>query len=137
VSGAAQANARQRGFIWCAACILLGTLAQLALKWAVRHLPPLSLAGVQSILAQPDALALSLLFFGLFSYALSMLCWFFVLRRLPLSYAYPMLSLSYALVYLLAAVLPWFAEPVTTLKTAGVILILLGIRLIHTDRKSN
>ena len=69
------------------------------------------------------------------AYALSMACWFFALRRLPLSYAYPLLSLSYVLVYLLAAVLPWFGETATLLKTAGVALIVFGVRLIHTAGK--
>ena len=135
MSGATRKAAQRRGLVWCAASIVLVTLAQLALGWAMHHLPPFSLESVPQLLIQPAPLPLALLFFGLSGYALSMLCWFFALRRLPLSYAYPLLSLSYALVYLLAAVLPWFGESVTLLKTAGVALIVFGVRLIHTAGK--
>lgn len=128
----ARPAARRAGLGWCAASVLLVTLAQLALKWAVQHLPPFSLEAFPQALVQAAPLPLILLSSGLFGYALSMLCWFFALRRLPLSQAYPMLSISYALVCLLAAALPWFAEPFTLLKTAGVLLIMLGVRLIHT-----
>lgn len=134
MSGVARETTRRRGLAWCAATIVLVTLAQLALGWAMPHLPPLSLE-FGSLLEEPAWLPLALLFFGLLGYALSMLCWFFALRRLPLSYAYPMLSISYALVYLLAAMLPWFAQPATILKTAGVVLIMFGVHLIHTGDK--
>ena len=135
MNSAARTVARRQGILWCATSIVLVSLAQLALKWAVRQLPPLSPEDILRVLAQSAPLPLTLLFAGLSGYALSMLCWFFALRRLPLSYAYPMLSISYVLVYLLAAALPCFAEPVTTLKTGGMILILIGVLLIHTGRK--
>ena len=126
---------QRRGLVCCAASILLATLAQLALKWSVGQLPPISPDAVTRLLEAGFRLPLALLAAGVAAYALSMLCWFFALRRLPLSYAYPLLSLSYALVYLLAAVLPWFGESVTLLKTAGVALIVFGVRLIHTAGK--
>ena len=135
MSDAMRATSRRRGLAWCAISIVLVTLAQLALGWAVPRMPPLSLESVPQLLVLPVPLSLALLLSGLLGYALSMLCWFFTLRRLPLSYAYPMLSISYALVYLLAAVLPWFGEPVTTLKTAGVFLIMFGVLLIHSTDK--
>ena len=135
MSGAGRTTARRRGLCWCAASILLVTLAQLCLKQAVSHLPPLSPEAFLRIAAHADPPLIALLLFGLAAYTLSMLCWFFALRRLPLSYAYPMLSISYASVCLLAALLPWFAEPATMLKAAGVILIMVGVRLIHTAEK--
>lgn len=127
-------EASGRGIIWCLASILLATLAQLSLKWAVSHLPHLSLD------APPDILnisypALAALAAGLASYALSMLCWFMALRRLPLAYAYPMLSLSYVLVCLLAAVLPSLNETLGVFKIAGILCILLGVRLINTPSR--
>jgi undecaprenyl phosphate-alpha-L-ara4N flippase subunit ArnF len=133
MKGATQAKALRRARAWCVGSIVLASSAQLALKWAVQQLPPLSLEFVLLIPALRPGLALALLFLGLCCYAVSMLCWFQALRWLPLSYAYSMLSLSYVLVYLLAAVLPWFAESVTILKTAGVALIMFGVRLIHTS----
>ncbi len=130
-------DARRRGLAWCGASILLVTLAQLALTWAVQHLPQLSPASALQILLTGPRIPLALLLGGLSAYALSMICWLFALRRIPLRSAYPMLSLSYALVYLLAAALPWFDEPVTMLKTAGVILIVFGVRLVHAADKDS
>ena len=126
---------KRQGIAWCAASIALVTLAQLALKWSVGQLPSFSPEMLPRLLEAGFRLPFALLAAGVSAYALSMACWFFALRRLPLSYAYPLLSLSYALVYLLAAVLPWFGETATLLKTAGVALIIFGVRLIHTAGK--
>ena len=73
---------------------------------------------------------------GIFGYALSMLCWFFALRHLPLNRAYPLLSVSYALVYLAAVILPWFNESATLLKTLGTLFILFGVGLINSKPKT-
>jgi len=100
------------------------------MKWAVSDLPSLSFGAIPQILNPQHFLALALLFCGLFAYAVSMLCWFFALQSLPLNFAYPMLGLSYALVYLLASALPYFSEQITLLKTTGVGLILLGVWFI-------
>ncbi|MBO2007249.1 4-amino-4-deoxy-L-arabinose-phospho-UDP flippase, partial [Serratia marcescens] len=67
----------------------------------------------------------------IFGYALSMLCWFFALRHLPLNRAY-LLSVSHALVYLAAVILPWFNESATLLKTLGTLFILFGVGLINS-----
>ena len=126
---------KRQGLAWCAASIALVTLAQLALKWSVGQLPSLSPEMLPRLLEAGFRLPFALLAAGVSAYALSMACWFFALRRLPLSYAYPLLSLSYVLVYLLAAVLPWFGETATLFRTAGVALIVFGVRLIHTAGK--
>ena len=121
-----------QGLLWCLGSILLATLAQLSLKWAVARLPPLCLEAPLDLLhvAHP---ALAALLLGLGSYALAMLCWFMALRRLPLAYAYPMLSLSYVLVCLLAAALPGLNESLGLFKIAGILCILLGVWLINTS----
>ncbi len=54
------------------------------------------------------------------------------LRDLPLGRAYSLLSISYALVYLLAASLPLFNEPFTLSKTLGVALVILGVITINS-----
>lgn len=48
------------------------------------------------------------------------------LRTLALSRAYPLLGVSYVLVYLAAVALPWFNESAGWLKSLGTLLILLG-----------
>ena len=127
-------DAAGRGLLWCLGSILLATLAQLSLKWAVSHLPPLSLDAPLDILnvGRP---ALTALLVGLGGYALSMLCWILALRSLPLNYAYPMLSLSYVLVCLLAAALPGLDEALSLFKAGGILCILLGVWLINTPAR--
>lgn len=68
-------------------------------------------------------LALAVLLLGL-----GMLVWLTVLQRLPLSVAYPMLSLNFVLVTLAARWL--FNEPTTLRHWCGVASIMLGILLM-------
>lgn len=122
-----------KGYAWGAASVLLVTMAQLLMKWGMVQIPPLSFTSVYLQLLSDYWLALLAVSGGIFGYALSMLCWFFALRYLPLNRAYPLLSVSYALVYLAAVILPWFNESFTLLKTLGTLCILFGVWLINTD----
>ena len=130
----------KKGLIWCLGSILLVSVAQLALKYAMMELPPLAFEDLSLLrearlsLTMALTMPLAMLAGGLGAYALSMLCWFLALRHLPLNYAYPMLSLSYVLVYLAAVALPWFGEPAGMLKSCGILLILLGVWLINSGR---
>ncbi|SFU33434.1 4-amino-4-deoxy-L-arabinose-phosphoundecaprenol flippase subunit ArnF [Xenorhabdus koppenhoeferi] len=128
-----------KGYLWAVASVLLITIAQLLLKWGVARLPEFSLSvhwlDVDWLWQNHNPLLMIMA--GLTGYALSMLCWFFTLKYLPLNKAYPVISLSYALVYIMAALLPWFDETVSLLKTAGIIFILLGVWLISRPEKNH
>ncbi|EEQ11590.1 4-amino-4-deoxy-L-arabinose-phosphoundecaprenol flippase subunit ArnF [Yersinia mollaretii] len=121
-----------KGYLWGVGSVVLVTIAQLMLKWGMMHTPLMSLADINGVFLAQHLTQLMAVICGLAGYALSMLCWFFALRYLPLNRAYPLLSLSYALVYLAAVLLPWFNESATLLKTVGAGFILLGIWLIST-----
>ena len=69
---------------------------------------------------------------AILAYALSMLSWLLALRDLPLGRAYSLLSISYALVYLLAASLPLFHEDFSLSKSLGVALVILGVITINS-----
>ena len=56
--------------------------------------------------------------------------WLAVLVRYRLSYAYPLLALSYVLVYVGATSWPELAEPATPQRTLGTLLILAGVALV-------
>ena len=73
---------------------------------------------------------------GLSCYAVSMGCWIFALKQLPLSIAYPLLSLSYVLVYLGAVYLPGLQESVSVIKNIGILCILAGLALVLYQQKS-
>lgn len=67
-------------------------------------------------------------------YALSLLAWMISLKFLPLNRAYPLLSMSYVLVYLATICLPWYDETLSVRKTLGIMLIICGIVLISRKR---
>lgn len=113
-----------RGYLLALCSVLLVTLAQLMLRWAMHQLPSLPMLITQYALYW---LPLLVLCGGLTAYACSMVSWFLALRHLPLSRAYPLLSISYVLVWLLAISLPLFAEPFHAGAMAGVFLILVGL----------
>ncbi|HEI6964167.1 TPA: 4-amino-4-deoxy-L-arabinose-phosphoundecaprenol flippase subunit ArnF [Yersinia enterocolitica] len=121
-----------KGYLWGIGSVVLVTLAQLMLKWGMMHTPLMSLADINAEFLARHLTQLFAVTLGLIGYAFSMLCWFFALKYLPLNRAYPLLSLSYALVYLAAVLLPWFNEPATLLKTIGAGFILLGIWLVNS-----
>ncbi|RME74574.1 MAG: hypothetical protein D6784_09595 [Chloroflexi bacterium] len=84
-------------------------------------------------LAHPDA-SLPMLFLypqtwlGFLVYGLSAVCWLWVLTRAQLSFAYPLLALTFPLVVILSSLL--FAEVVTPLRWAGVLVIVVGVSLL-------
>ncbi|CNI35746.1 4-amino-4-deoxy-L-arabinose-phosphoundecaprenol flippase subunit ArnF [Yersinia rohdei] len=126
-----------KGYCWGFGSVVLVTVAQLMLKWGMMNTPLMSWADISWPFLVSHLTQLIAVICGLFGYALSMMCWFFALRFLPLNRAYPLLSLSYVLVYLAAVLLPWYQEPATLLKTLGSGFILLGIWLIHTQPTKN
>lgn len=120
-----------RGYVWGCASLLLVSSAQLMMKWGMSHMPTLLLDKLLYALLMNNLLAVFIVCCGIAGYALSMVCWFFALRELPLNRAYSLLSLSYALVYLAAVWLPWFHENMHPLKSLGALSILLGVWLIN------
>lgn len=120
-----------KGYAWGGASVMLVTLAQLLMKWGMVQIPLVSFADVSPALLVNYCQPLLAVGGGILGYALSMLCWFFALRFLPLNRAYPLLGISYALVYLAAVILPWFNETASLQKSFGTLFILLGVGLIH------
>ena len=119
----------RRGIVFALASVLLVSVAQLSMRWSVTRLPrPDQWLSVPSV----DSTALAVVLAAIFAYALSMLCWLAALRDLPLGRAYSLLSISYALVYLLAASLALFNESFSFSKSLGVALVMLGVITINT-----
>lgn len=118
------------GLLFALGSVVLVSAAQLLLKWAMMQLPDIS--RLPQFLSSLSHLPLptAALLLGLLAYALSMLCWLLALKRLPLSRAYPLLSLSYLLVWLAALWLPGLNEAFHWGKLAGASLIVGGLLLI-------
>lgn len=69
---------------------------------------------------------------GIMLYGISLLLWFYVLSQLPLSKAYPLVSLGYIISIFLGFYL--LDEPLTTFKIIGVIFICIGVVFISLSK---
>lgn len=118
----------RRGITFALGSVLLVSAAQLGMRWSMSRLPSPEHWLTTSI----DLSAVAVVLIAILAYALSMLCWLAALRDLPLGRAYSLLSISYALVYLLAASLPLFNEAFSLSKTIGVALVILGVITINS-----
>jgi drug/metabolite transporter (DMT)-like permease len=65
---------------------------------------------------------------GLVLYSVAMLLWLSILSRVELSYAYPMLSLSYVFIVLASWLI--FDEHISLLRLMGVLFICLGVTMV-------
>ena len=127
----------RRGLAFASGSVLLVSGAQLGMRWSMTRLPePAQWLNATSH-GDVSLSALAVVSAAIAAYALSMLFWLLALRDLPLGRAYSLLSVSYALVYLLAASLPIFDERFTLSKTLGVTLVILGVLTINSRRTRN
>jgi drug/metabolite transporter (DMT)-like permease len=65
---------------------------------------------------------------GLFLYGISTILWIMALKKVELSYAYPMVSLGYIFVFIASYFI--FHEPLNWLRLGGMLFIIAGISLV-------
>lgn len=65
---------------------------------------------------------------GLFLYGISTILWILALKKVELSYAYPMVSLGYVFVFIASYFI--FHEPINWLRIGGMVFIMAGITLV-------
>ncbi len=118
----------RRGISFAMGSVLLGSAAQLGMRWSMTRLPSPEHLLTSSI----DTAAVAVVLGAILAYGVSTLSWLAALRDVPLGRAYSLLSISYALVYLLAASLPVFNEAFSVTKTLGVALVMLGVITINS-----
>lgn len=124
-------GAKRLGLAAIAASVLLSAAAQLLMKAGMVQLA--AFGGVASLASAANVGAWVVA--GLLCYVGSMLTWLIALSRYDLSIAYPTLSASYVLVYVVAGWLPFFREDLSGQKTVGILLIVAGIGLVtYTGR---
>ncbi len=112
-------------YLYVLATVLLMVFGQILIKWQV-----LKAGALPEKLGEQFSFAARLLFnpwiLGALALAfLAAICWMIAMSKLPLSHAYPFVSLSFVLVLVLSAAC--FGESVTWPKILGVSLILLGV----------
>jgi drug/metabolite transporter (DMT)-like permease len=110
--------------------VILGSIGQVTIRYGASRLGNLhSGEGItSSLLGALRGMLTPYVFFGLVLYALSAVIWIFVLNQVKLSFAYPMISLSYVLVVVLSALILHEKVPMVTI--AGLVLISVGVSLI-------
>lgn len=72
-------------------------------------------------------------FSGFFLYGISSVFWLFVLKKIPLSVAYPSLSLTYIFIVILSVFI--LKEPFSVQKIFGVLFIFIGVCLLNINLK--
>lgn len=103
------------------ASVLTGAFGQIFLKIGALKINESTLSGILKFLNTS-------VFFGFFFYGLSSLIWIVVLRKVQLSYAYPLVSFGYVVVFMASYFL--FHETISFNRIIGLILILAGILFI-------
>jgi len=104
-------------FWFILAGVLLNATAQLLLKAGTNAMP----LGLR-LAIEPHILA------GLACYVISVVVWVVALSRVPVSIAYPMLSIGYVVNALAAWAL--LGETVTTMRMAGIAVIVVGVFMV-------
>lgn len=108
--------------------VMLNAVAQLLLKAGTRSIGhfEFSAANVRpigwSLASNPHIIG------GLTCYAVGVMVWIMALSRVEVSAAYPMLSLG----YVVNAFFAWwlFGEAVTSMRIAGMVIIIIGVYLV-------
>jgi multidrug transporter EmrE-like cation transporter len=113
------------GYAFIALTILLTVYGQIVLKWQVGAAGPLPANTMDKVEFLARLLLNPWIISGFVAAFLASIAWMGAMTKFDISHAYPFMSLNFVLVIALSAFL--FAEPVTPLKLAGLVLIISGI----------
>ena len=113
-------------FLCCG--VLLNALAQLGLKAATEKTGPLVAGNAAMLRRSLEILTVPWLWAALACYGFSVIVWVVGLSRVPVSQAYPLLSLGYVLNVGLA----WWllGETPNVMRVAGIAVIVFGVVLV-------
>ena len=108
--------------------VLLNALAQLGLKAATRVTGPLVATDSDVVRRGLELLTVPSLWYALCAYGLSVIVWLVGLSRVPVSQAYPLLSLGYVINIGLA----WWllGEVPNVQRVGGIAIIVLGVVVV-------
>jgi drug/metabolite transporter (DMT)-like permease len=105
--------------------VIINTTGQFAVKTGVNKVGAVSLTDIHAIIR---ALTSWMVIAGFLLYFASALLWISILSRNELSWAFPMLSLSYVLTAILSPV--FLHESFSVQRFAGIVVICLGVYLV-------
>jgi len=110
------------------ASVILGALGQVSMKKGMSHLDSISLKLSNFLTSLAQMITSPFVLLGIFLYAVSTIFWLALLSKWDLSYAYPMISISYVLVLLFSWI--FFQERFGFVRIFGVLLICSGVFLV-------
>lgn len=113
--------------------IILTSGAQLLFRYVMQHLQIVEILSYREwgeLIETLSTMDLGMLTLGIVLYASSMLFWIFALSRLDVSLAYPLLSVSYVIVYFGAVYLPALEESASLIKLLGTVVMVIGIVIL-------
>lgn len=118
-------------------CLGLSTVlvsaAQLLFRFVMQDHEALAANILTGVPALPGTIGpggVLLLALGITLYAISMCLWIFALARFDVSFAYPLISISYILVHACAIFLPGFDESFSVSRLIGTLIIVAGVILL-------
>ena len=108
--------------------VLLNAAAQLLLKAGTNRIGAFEFSFANIVPIGSQVATSPFIFGGLCCYAVSVVVWILALSRVPVSVAYPMLSIG----YVVNAVAAWFlfGESITAQKLVGIGFIIVGVYLV-------
>lgn len=113
------------GYLYIFGTILFTVYGQIMLKWQISKYGSLPPDLGEKFIFLLKLLLNPLILSGFISAFIASLFWMAAMTKFDISYAYPFMSLSFVLVFLLSITL--FHEPVNVYKIIGLSLIILGI----------
>lgn len=115
-------------FLLILAGVLLNALAQFLLKAGVNRMGTIGLDWGALTSAGWRLASEPYIYGGLGCYVISVVVWILALSRVPVSMAYPMLSIG----YVVTAVAAWafLGESVTPLRLVGIGIIIIGVFIV-------
>ena len=115
-------------FLLIATSILLGAFGQLSMKKGMGDLGVMSM-GLSKLIANLLAMLSSpFVLLGLLLYVVSTFFWLVVLSRVELSYAYPMISIGYVVVFVLSWL--FLQERLPMIRILGLTFVCVGVLLV-------
>lgn len=113
------------GFFYIAGTIFFTVYGQIVLKWRISTYGALPAETSAKLIFLAKLFLDPFIVSGFLSAFVASLFWMAAMTKFELSYAYPFMSFSFVLVFILSVFI--FKEPVTVYKLAGLGLIVLGI----------
>ncbi|WP_382359914.1 EamA family transporter [Lentibacillus kimchii] len=113
------------GYVYIFGTIVFTVYGQLVLKWQMDQAGALPAGLWDKLLFLLQQFLNPWIVSGFAAALLAALCWMAAMTKFNISYAYPFMSFSFVLVFLLSAFL--FGDPITVQKVLGLALIIAGL----------